>query len=75
MSIGTRSYARPYGSRGGLPKAVQALLIVNTALFLILFFGRASLSSLFSLLALTPADVVRSLHVWQLATFLFVQQC
>jgi membrane associated rhomboid family serine protease len=72
MSISSRSYARPYGSRGGLPRGIQTLLIANTALFLILYFGRASLAPLFNLLALTPADVVRSLYVWQLGTFLFV---
>ncbi len=68
MSIGTRSYARPYGSRGGLPQGIQALLIVNAAIFLIDFFFRG----FFSFLALIPAEVVRSLHVWQLATFLFL---
>ena len=72
MSIGSRSYARPYASGGGLPQGIRALLIANTALFLILFFGRQSLSDVFSLLALTPAQVVRSLRVWQLGTFLFV---
>ena len=29
MSISTRSYARPYGSRGGLPRGIQALLLIN----------------------------------------------
>lgn len=72
MAIGTRSYARPYSSGGGLPRGIKALLIVNTAMFLILFFGRQSLSGVISILALTPAAVVRSLYVWQLATFLFV---
>ena len=72
MSFGTRSYARPYGSRGGLPRGVQGLLIANTALFLILFFGRQSVNSIVSLLALTPADVVRSFEIWQLATYLFL---
>jgi membrane associated rhomboid family serine protease len=72
MSISTRSYARPYGSRGGLPRGIQALLIANTALFLILFFGASRLGGVFDLLALTPAAVVRSLYVWQLGTFLFV---
>ena len=72
MAISSRSYARPYGSRGGLPKAIQALLIINTALFLIEFFFRQSLGGVFSILALTPAAVVRSFYVWQLATFLFI---
>jgi membrane associated rhomboid family serine protease len=70
MSIGTRSYARPYGSRSGLPQGIQALLLINAALFLILFFARQS--SLPAILALTPAAVVHSFYVWQLATFLFV---
>ena len=52
------------------PQGIQALLILNAALFLILFFARQS--ALPSLLALTPAAVVRSFYVWQLATFLFV---
>lgn len=72
MAISSRSYARPYGSRGGLPKAIQALLIINTAIFLIEFFFRQSLGGVFSILALTPAAVVHSFYVWQLATFLFV---
>jgi membrane associated rhomboid family serine protease len=72
MSIGSRSYARPYGSRSGLPPGIQALLIANAAVFLLLFFGRQSLSGLFALLALTPADAIQSLRVWQLVTFLFV---
>jgi membrane associated rhomboid family serine protease len=72
MSIGTRSYARPYASGGGLPRGIRGLLIVNTALFLILFFGRQSLNGLITYLALIPADVIRSLYVWQLGTFLFI---
>jgi membrane associated rhomboid family serine protease len=68
MSISTRSYARSYASGGGIPQGVRALLIVNAAIFLIDFFSRG----LFSFLALTPSEVVRSLHVWQLATFLFL---
>lgn len=72
MSISSRSYARPYGFRGGLPRGIQTLLIINAALFLLLFFGRTGLGGLLDLLALTPAQVVRSLYVWQLGTFLFV---
>ena len=71
MSISTRSYARPYGSRGGIPRGIQALLIINAALFLLDFFVfHQRLRE--SVLALTPSDVVRSLYVWQLATFLFL---
>ena len=72
MSISTRSYARPYGSRGGLPRGVQTLLIVNAALFLLLFFARQSLGSVFSILALIPIEVVRSVRIWQLGTYLFL---
>jgi membrane associated rhomboid family serine protease len=68
MSIGTRSYARSYASGGGLPQGIRALLIVNAAIFLLDFFSRGFLS----FLALVPSEVVRSLHVWQLATFLFL---
>lgn len=68
MSISTRSYARPYGSRGGLPQGIRALLIANAAIFLMDFFSRG----FFSFLALIPSEVVRSLHVWQLVTFLFL---
>jgi membrane associated rhomboid family serine protease len=72
MSIGTRSYARPYASGGGLPRGIRALLIANAAVLLLQFFGGGALAGLFSLLALTPAKVVGSLYVWQLATFLFL---
>lgn len=72
MSIGSRSYARSYGFGGGLPNGVKTLLIVNTVLFLLLFFAQRSLAALVSLLVLTPADVVRSLYVWQLGTYLFI---
>ena len=47
-------------------------MIINAALFLLQFFFGRSLGGVFSLLALTPSDVVRSLYVWQLATFLFL---
>jgi membrane associated rhomboid family serine protease len=72
MAIGTRSYARPYLSGGGLPPAIKWLLIVNTALFLALFFLRGSATEVFSWLALTPATVIHSLAVWQLATYMFL---
>lgn len=72
MSISSRSYARPFGSRGGLPLGVQALLIANGVLFLLLFFMRSSMSTALALLALTPARAVESLNIWQLGTFLFV---
>ncbi|HEY1757015.1 MAG TPA: rhomboid family intramembrane serine protease [Bryobacteraceae bacterium] len=72
MAIGTRSYVRPYASGGGLPDGIRALLIINAALFLIEFFSRGALGGIFSVLALTPSEVVKSLYIWQLATFLFL---
>jgi membrane associated rhomboid family serine protease len=72
MATGSRRYARPYLAGGGLPSVVKALLIVNTALFLIFFFARGSLSTLLTLLALTPASVVHSFALWQPVTYMFL---
>ncbi len=72
MSISSRPYVRPYGSRGGLPPGVQALLIANGVLFLLLTLVRSSVSTILTLLALTPSRAVESLNIWQLGTFLFV---
>ena len=72
MAIGTRSYARSYLGGGGLPPAIKWLLIVNTALFLALFFLRGSILSVFTSLALVPNQVVHSAAVWQLATYMFL---
>jgi len=72
MSIGTRSYARPYGSRGGLPRGIQGLLIANAAMFLLGFFTRGALDSVLGILALSPERFIRSLYLWQPGTYLFV---
>ncbi len=72
MSISTRSYARPYGSRGGLPRGIQGLLIANAAMFVLGFFSRGALDSVFAILALSPARFIRSLYLWQPGTYLFV---
>ena len=72
MAIGSRSYSRPYASRPGLPKGVQWLLIANAALFLFMYLSRGAFAEAISELALTPTLVVRSFHIWQLVTFLFL---
>jgi len=72
MAIGSRSYARPYASGGGLPLGIKALLIINTVLFLGAFFLRGALGSVLSYLVLTPAAVVHSLAIWQLVTYQFL---
>src|SRR5438046_941827 len=74
MSIGTRSYARSYLGGSGLPRAVKALLIANTVMFLALFLLRGSLSGVVGWLALVPASVVHSFAIWQLATYMFLHQ-
>ena len=75
MAIGTRSYARPYLSGGGLPLGVRSLIISNSAIFLLLWiFGSTEPARLFrQLFALTPADVVRGM-VWQPVTYLFLHE-
>lgn len=74
MAIGTRNYARPYLSMGGLPRGVKGLIIANTAIFLLLWlFERTAPAQLFfSFFALTPSDVVRRFFVWQPVTYLFL---
>jgi membrane associated rhomboid family serine protease len=72
MAIGSRSYARPYASGGGLPLGIKALLIVNTALFLLAFFLRGPLAAVLPYLVLSPAAVVRSFQLWQLGTYQFL---
>src|SRR6266851_3861098 len=57
----------------GFPEGVKWLLISNAAVFIIGFFAQlAELDGPLRFLALTPTDVVRSLFVWQLATYLFL---
>jgi membrane associated rhomboid family serine protease len=72
MSISTRSYARSYLGGRGLPPAIKALLIVNTALFLALFFLRGSASFLVETLALVPGSVIHSFAIWQVGTYMFL---
>ena len=72
MAFSSRSYVRPYLSGGGLPPAIKILLIVNTAVFLLLFFGGRAVASIFGPLALAPYSVIHSLAIWQLGTYLFL---
>jgi len=74
MAIGDRNYARPYLSMGGLPRGVRGLIIANSVVFLLMWlFGGTEAVRLFgSLFALTPADVIGRLYVWQLASYLFL---
>ena len=57
---------------GYFPTGVKWLLISNTAMFLLVYLGGASLQQHFMLLALAPRAVVYHLAVWQLFTYLFL---
>ncbi|MFM2125238.1 MAG: hypothetical protein RL328_1689 [Acidobacteriota bacterium] len=70
MGIGSRSYARPYASGGGLPQGIQLLLIANVAIFLLQYFGLGDF--LLTYFALRPAAVVTSFSIWQLASYMFL---
>ena len=74
MAIGTRDYARPYLSGGGLPRGVKGLIIANSVVFLLMWLlGSAEPVRIFaSLFSLIPADVVGRFYVWQLGTYLFL---
>ena len=74
MAIGSRDYVRPYLSGGGLPSGVKGLIIANSAVFLVMWLlgGTAPVQLFGRLFALTPADVVQRLFVWQIGTYLFL---
>jgi len=80
MAYSTRSIARGYVFSGGsLPPGIRALLVSNTAIFLLEFFSRFlpgsdAIAGLFGLLVLRPVEVVTHLFVWQLVTYLFLHQ-
>jgi membrane associated rhomboid family serine protease len=70
MSIGTRTYARPYASGGGLPYGIKLLLIANVVIYLIQAFGGDSV--LLPYFALRPASLFSMFAVWQLVTYMFL---
>jgi membrane associated rhomboid family serine protease len=58
---------------GYLPQGVKWLLIVNTAIFLICFFGRDAVQRhVTAILALSAEGAVRTFMVWQVFTYMFV---
>jgi membrane associated rhomboid family serine protease len=58
---------------GYFPPGVKWLLISNTAVWLIYFFAaRSPFGLLFQPLKLVPHDVVHSLAIWQLVTYMFL---
>jgi membrane associated rhomboid family serine protease len=74
MAYRSRSFSsRQFFSPDWFPPGVKWLLIVNTAIFLVLFFSRlTSGASWYHDLALQPASVVRAGAVWQLVTYFFI---
>lgn len=61
------------GFSGYFPPGVKWLLILNTAIFVLSYVSAGTgLQQLFSLLALAPVAVVKSLAVWQLVTYQFL---
>jgi len=72
MAIGTRNYARPYLSMGGLPRGVRGLIIANTVVFLLMWLVGPIGRVFMQWFALVPADVVTQFYVWQLVTYLFL---
>ena len=71
MAIGTRNYARPYLSMGGLPRGVRDLIIANSVVYLLMLFG--PIERIFmQWFALVTADVVTRFYVWQPVTYLFI---
>jgi membrane associated rhomboid family serine protease len=72
MALGTRSYASSFSNRGGLPQGIKGLLIANTAVFLVQYFGGRALGELFTYFALYPDAVVKFFMIWQLFTYLFL---
>ena len=74
MAIGTRSYARPYLSMGGLPRGVKGLIIANSVIFLLMWVSEPIHQLCLRFFALVPADVVTRLFVWQPVTYLFLHE-
>src|SRR5262245_29626230 len=68
-----RRYPSPYASTfsfgpGPLSTALKAIILANVAVF----FAQIFVPSLLDQFALRPAMVVRSLWVWQLASYMFL---
>jgi len=74
MAIGSRDYARPYLSGGGLPTGVRNLIIANSAVFLLMWLVEPIHQVFLKWFALVPADVVTRFFVWQPVTYLFLHE-
>jgi len=74
MANRSRSYSsRQFFSPEWFPPGVKWLLIVNTAIFFLLFFSSLSGGGRwYSDLALQPKSVVKAGAIWQLVTYFFI---
>ncbi len=60
---------------GGFPSGVKWLLIVNTAIFVLLFLGSEPLwSNVAVLLSAVPYAIVKRFYVWELFTYMFAHR-
>jgi membrane associated rhomboid family serine protease len=72
MAIGTRNYARPYLSMGGLPTGVRNLILANSVIFLLMWLV-GPIERVFSAwFSLVPSDVVTRFYLWELVTYMFL---
>jgi membrane associated rhomboid family serine protease len=74
MAIGTRNYARPYLSMGGLPPGVKGLIVANTVVFLLMWLIEPIHQVFLKWFGLIPADVVTRFFLWQPVTYLFLHE-
>jgi membrane associated rhomboid family serine protease len=73
MSYRSRTRVPTIFSTPGFPKGVKWLLVSNVAVFILGFFAQLlQVDRPLGLLALVPVEVVRTLYLWQLATYLFL---
>lgn len=68
-----RNYTLPQRPSGHFPEGVKWLLIANISLFVLYYFSVITgVGGYWEPFGLVPGDVVRSLAVWQLVTYMFL---
>jgi membrane associated rhomboid family serine protease len=73
MSFSSRSYVNRYIPSNRLPTGLKWLLICNVVIFVLKYVLHASRADLFlDNFALVPAQVVQTLALWQLVTYMFL---
>jgi membrane associated rhomboid family serine protease len=72
MSFSSRSYVNRYIPSNRFPVGLKWLLIVNVAVFVLSILSDRIIAPLLDNLALVPAQVVQTLAIWQLVTYMFL---